>query len=149
LNVSAEERSNIYSTVAAVLHLGNVGFEDDPDDSHGGSRVSPSSEAALTTAAGLMAVDTAELRQALLFRTMQTGGSRGDQRADDDVIMVPLKTREAASARDALAKAMYSKLFDYIVEKINESIPFQSSANYIGVLDIAGFGQCLFLNRHK
>lgn len=48
---------------------------------------------------------------------------------------------EARGARDALAKAMYSKLFDYIVMRINQSIPFSSSAYYIGVLDIAGFGE--------
>lgn len=47
---------------------------------------------------------------------------------------------EANSARDALAKAIYSKLFDYIVQRINKSIPFQASSYYIGVLDIAGFG---------
>ncbi|KAG0717169.1 Unconventional myosin-VI [Chionoecetes opilio] len=52
---------------------------------------------------------------------------------------VPLKIYEASGARDALAKAMYSKLFDYIVHKINLSIPFSSSAYYIGILDIAGF----------
>lgn len=56
---------------------------------------------------------------------------------------VPLKIYEANNARDALAKAMYSKLFDYIVQRINKSIPFQASSYYIGVLDIAGFGRNL------
>ena len=55
------------------------------------------------------------------------------------LLRVPLKVYEANNARDALAKAMYSKMFDYIVHRINQSIPFQSSASYIGVLDIAGF----------
>lgn len=55
------------------------------------------------------------------------------------VFRVPLKVYEANYARDALAKALYSKLFDYIVERINQSIPFQASSYYIGVLDIAGF----------
>jgi len=50
-----------------------------------------------------------------------------------------LKVHEANSARDALAKAMYSRLFDYIVYRINQSIPFKDSFTYIGVLDIAGF----------
>jgi len=56
---------------------------------------------------------------------------------------VPLKAVEAQSARDALAKAIYAKLFDYIVFRVNQSLPFSSSKSYIGVLDIAGFG--LFL----
>ncbi|CAJ0573639.1 unnamed protein product, partial [Mesorhabditis spiculigera] len=54
-------------------------------------------------------------------------------------VEVPLKPAEAAAARDALAKAIYSRLFDWIVATINKSIPFTNSHNYIGVLDIAGF----------
>ena len=53
--------------------------------------------------------------------------------------MVPLKVHEASNARDALAKSTYSRLFDYIVRRINHSIPFEKSCYYIGVLDIAGF----------
>lgn len=56
-------------------------------------------------------------------------------------LRVPLKIYEASNARDALAKAIYSKMFDYIVNRINQSIPFQTSSYYIGVLDIAGFGE--------
>ena len=48
---------------------------------------------------------------------------------------------EAQSARDALAKAIYARLFDYIVFRVNQSLPFSSSKSYIGVLDIAGFGK--------
>ncbi|TKR77180.1 hypothetical protein L596_018199 [Steinernema carpocapsae] len=55
------------------------------------------------------------------------------------MIMVPLKIHEATAARDALAKAIYSRLFDHIVASINKSIPFGDSKAYIGVLDIAGF----------
>lgn len=55
-------------------------------------------------------------------------------------LRVPLKVYEANNARDALAKAIYSKLFDHIVARINKSIPFKASSYYIGVLDIAGFG---------
>lgn len=47
---------------------------------------------------------------------------------------------EACNARDALAKAIYARLFDYIVNRVNQALPFKSSRSYIGVLDIAGFG---------
>ncbi|CAH0605729.1 unnamed protein product [Chrysodeixis includens] len=134
VGLSEDEKRAVYSVVAAVLHLGNVEFEEDAG-ARGGCHISPASEPALKDAARLLAVDVDGLRQALVARLMQSarGGHKGT------AIMVPLKTYEANNARDALAKAVYSRLFDYIVHRINASIPFQASAYYIGVLDIAGF----------
>lgn len=60
---------------------------------------------------------------------------------------MPLKVEQANNARDALAKAVYSRLFDHVVTRVNQCFPFDSSANFIGVLDIAGFGQCVFKPR--
>ena len=57
------------------------------------------------------------------------------------LLRVQLKPVEAQNARDALAKAIYSKLFDYIVMRVNQALPFSSSKSFIGVLDIAGFGR--------
>ena len=57
---------------------------------------------------------------------------------------VPLKKDQAANARDALAKALYMKMFDHVVGSVKQCFPFTSSAIYIGVLDIAGFcGLCV------
>ena len=135
IGMSDNERLSVYTTIATVLHMGNITFEDDPDDNRGGCRVTDKSEGSLATTAALMGLDLDELRRALTARVMQAtkGGYKGT------VIMVPLKVHEANSARDALAKSLYSKLFDHIVMRINKSIPFQSSNYYIGVLDIAGF----------
>jgi myosin-6 len=135
LEMSDSDRLSVYTTIASVLHLGNIDFEDDPDDNRGGCRVTESAEKSLQITASLMGLDPDELRRALTARVMQAakGGYKGT------VIMVPLKVHEASNARDALAKAIYSRLFDHIVGRINESIPFQESAYYIGVLDIAGF----------
>ncbi|XP_014255662.1 myosin heavy chain 95F isoform X2 [Cimex lectularius] len=135
LGLAEDERLEIYAMVAAVLHLGNVAFEENVESTKGGSQVTANSEASLIMASSLLFVDKEELRQALVNKVMMTnrGGPKGT------VIMVPLKVYEANNARDALAKALYSKLFDYIVYRINKSIPFQASSYYIGVLDIAGF----------
>lgn len=137
LGLSESQKFEIYGLVAAVLHLGNINFEDNPEDAKGGCRVSQNSEKALAITANLIGLDSFELRQALVSRVMQSkgGGIKGT------VIMVPLKIYEANNARDALAKALYSRLFDHIVSLINQNIPFQASSYYIGVLDIAGFGK--------
>ncbi|OWF36327.1 Unconventional myosin-VI [Mizuhopecten yessoensis] len=135
LGFSDSDRLSVYKLVAGVLHLGNISFEENHEDTKGGCKVMAGGESALDTAAGLLALEREELRESLTSRIMQTakGGSKGT------IIKVPLKVGEASSARDALAKSVYSRLFDFIVASINKSIPFSSSVSFIGLLDIAGF----------
>lgn len=139
IGLTSEDKMNIYLTVAAVLHIGNIEFEDDPDSSKGGCRLSSKKGGtqALQICSKMLGLESNELEKALISRVMQAhrGGKLGT------VIMVPLKVSEAQNARDALAKAIYVKLFDYIVACINRAIPFSSSSNFIGLLDIAGFGK--------
>ncbi|KAI1728643.1 myosin head (motor domain) domain-containing protein [Ditylenchus destructor] len=128
---------DLFRTLAGILHLGNIVFDDSANDSKGGSCIHPKSFDSLAMVAGFLGIDTNQLRLGLTSRMMQPtkGGVKGT------LIMVPLKSHEAIAARDALAKAIYSRLFDYIVASINKSIPFGSSdgLGFIGVLDIAGF----------
>merc|ERR1711971_248356 len=135
IGLTDDERFSIYNTIAVVLHLGNICFEDNPDDNRGGCMVTSQTEKALEITSKLMGLDQEDLRHGLTARIMQTnkGGNFGT------VIMVPLKAHEASNARDALAKSLYSRLFDYIVMRINQSIPFEASRFFIGILDIAGF----------
>lgn len=53
---------------------------------------------------------------------------------------MPQDVGGAEYSRDALAKALYARLFDWIVEKVNAALGFvQSTENLmIGVLDIYG-----------
>ncbi|VDM79431.1 unnamed protein product [Strongylus vulgaris] len=133
--LSPNEISDIWRTVAGVLHLGNIDFVDSVDDSRGGCKMDPAAEMSLKIAGELLGMEIAELKMGLVSRIMQAtkGGVKGT------LIRVPLKPHEAAAGRDALAKALYSRLFDWLVARINKSIPFEKSINYIGVLDIAGF----------
>jgi len=68
LGMDDKERLAVYTTIAAVLHLGNVDFEDDPDDNRGGSRIKESSEKSLAFTAKLMGLDIGEYHKKSLFR---------------------------------------------------------------------------------
>jgi hypothetical protein len=46
---------------------------------------------------------------------------------------------QALYTRDALAKHLYSRVFDWLVQRINELICDDSAEFTIGVLDIYGF----------
>ncbi|EFO99385.1 CRE-HUM-8 protein [Caenorhabditis remanei] len=133
--LNEKELMFIWSTVAGILHLGNIEFEENHGDSRGGCKVSQRSEGYVDQAARLLGLETIELRMGLCARIMQTtkGGARGT------LIRVPLKSYEAIAGRDALSKSIYSKLFDWLVSRINRSIPFEESTHFIGVLDVAGF----------
>ena len=45
---------------------------------------------------------------------------------------------QAADSRDALAKIIYSRMFDWVVERINTTM-YKPGDKFIGVLDIFGF----------
>ncbi|MCI4395794.1 hypothetical protein PGIGA_G00196110 [Pangasianodon gigas] len=128
------EKLDLFRVVAGVLHLGNIDFEEAGSTS-GGCNLKRQSSQALQHCAELLGLDEEDLRVSLTTRVMLTtaGGAK------DTSIKVPLKVEQANNARDALAKAVYSRLFDHVVTRVNQCFPFESSANFIGVLDIAGF----------
>lgn len=79
LGLGNKERFDIYSMVAAVLHLGNIQFEENPEDTRGGCRVVQASEKSLIIASKLLGIDPSEMKQALVSRVMQSsrGGLKG------------------------------------------------------------------------
>ncbi|PPD96992.1 hypothetical protein GOBAR_DD05941 [Gossypium barbadense] len=75
--------------------------------------------------------DVKSLEDALVKRVMVT---------PEEIIKRPLDPVAAVGSRDALAKTIYSRLFDWLVDKINSSIGQDpNSKQLIGVLDIYGF----------
>merc|ERR1719313_1400881 len=79
-----------------------------------------------------MGLEADELKKKLTSKTISVAGSVGEK---------GLSVKEAGSSLTALAKSLYSKLFDWIIDRCNKCFPFPaaSSINYIGILDIAGF----------
>uniref|UniRef100_A0A452UIV4 Unconventional myosin-VI n=1 Tax=Ursus maritimus TaxID=29073 RepID=A0A452UIV4_URSMA len=134
IGLDDEEKLDLFRVVAGVLHLGNIDFEEAGSTS-GGCNLKNKSTQALEYCAELLGLDQDDLRVSLTTRVMLTtaGGTKGT------VIKVPLKVEQANNARDALAKTVYSHLFDHVVNRVNQCFPFDTSSYFIGVLDIAGF----------
>ncbi|XP_036075437.1 unconventional myosin-VI isoform X7 [Rousettus aegyptiacus] len=134
IGLDDDEKLDLFRVVAGVLHLGNIDFEEAGSTS-GGCNLKNKSSQSLEYCAELLGLDQDDLRVSLTTRVMLTtaGGTKGT------VIKVPLKVEQANNARDALAKTVYSHLFDHVVNRVNQCFPFETSSYFIGVLDIAGF----------
>ncbi|XP_038979492.1 myosin-6-like isoform X2 [Phoenix dactylifera] len=130
VGISSDEQDAIFRVVAAILHLGNIEFSEGKEID---SSV-PKDEKSwfhLRTAAELFMCDVKALEDSLCKRIIVTR---------DESITKSLDPEAAALSRDALAKIVYSRLFDWIVNKINNSIGQDpNSKSLIGVLDIYGF----------
>eukprot|EP00618_Florenciella_parvula_P035440 CAMPEP_0119501392 /NCGR_PEP_ID=MMETSP1344-20130328/23229_1 /TAXON_ID=236787 /ORGANISM="Florenciella parvula, Strain CCMP2471" /LENGTH=1132 /DNA_ID=CAMNT_0007537549 /DNA_START=84 /DNA_END=3478 /DNA_ORIENTATION=- len=122
----------VLQIVAAVLHLGNIQFEVVQKAMEEDSSA-VSNPAELDICAALLGIDSAELNKNLTSKNI---GTRS-------VILVQYDVDKAKEARDALVKAVYGNLFQYIIDRINRSLAEGSTsdnpANIIGVLDIFGF----------
>ncbi|KAJ6520123.1 myosin-1 [Mycena sanguinolenta] len=131
IGLGPDEQTEIFRMLAIILWLGNVQFSEMDD---GNSAIA---DAGVTDFVGyLMEVDAATVQKVLTSKVVETqrGGRRGS------VYDVPLNPAQAGSARDALAKAIYNNLFEWIVSRINVSMkPRSAHSQIIGILDIFGF----------
>ncbi|VVA89970.1 unnamed protein product [Arabis nemorensis] len=130
VGIDSEEQDAIFRVVAAILHLGNIEFAKG-EDSEASEPKDENSRFHLKVAAELFMCDEKALEDSLCKRVMVTR---------DESITKSLDPDSAALGRDALAKIVYFKLFDWLVTKINNSIGQDpNSKHIIGVLDIYGF----------
>ncbi|KAG0480395.1 hypothetical protein HPP92_011253 [Vanilla planifolia] len=130
VGISSHEQDAIFRVVAAILHLGNIDFAKGQEVD---SSVLKDDKAKfhLDMTAELLMCDPQALEDALCKRIMVT---------PEEVIKRTLDPVAATVSRDGLAKTAYSRLFDWLVDKINKSIGQDlTSKSLIGVLDIYGF----------
>ncbi|XP_036435421.1 unconventional myosin-If [Colossoma macropomum] len=114
--------------VAGILHLGNISFIE------AGNYGQVESTDLLAFPAYLLGIDQNWLQDKLTSRKMDSkwGGK-------SESINVTLNQEQACYTRDALSKALYARLFDYLVEAINKAMQKPIEEFSIGVLDIYGF----------
>uniref|UniRef100_A0AAQ5WVX6 Unconventional myosin-Id n=1 Tax=Amphiprion ocellaris TaxID=80972 RepID=A0AAQ5WVX6_AMPOC len=131
IGFTADEIQTVYKILATILHLGNLTFGVD------GDVTLIENTKLVSVIKDLLSTKEENVEKALLYRTVATGR---------DVIEKQHTTQEASYGRDALAKAMYERLFCWIVGRINDIIEVKNydarvhgKNTVIGVLDIYGF----------
>uniref|UniRef100_H2M014 Myosin IG n=1 Tax=Oryzias latipes TaxID=8090 RepID=H2M014_ORYLA len=132
IGFSNQEITSIYQILASILLLGNVQFEED------GESVQVVEDGVVNQIAELTATDPDCVVKSLLYRTVATGGG--------EVIEKGHTEQDACFGREAFAKALYERLFGWIVSRINSVIEVKNynpvlhgKNTVIGVLDIYGF----------
>uniref|UniRef100_A0A670JVE4 Myosin IE n=1 Tax=Podarcis muralis TaxID=64176 RepID=A0A670JVE4_PODMU len=128
VGLSGEEQALVLQIVAGILHLGNITFRES------GNYAMVESEDFLAFPSYLLAIDQQRLKEKLTSRKMDSkwGGQQ-------EVIDVTLNVEQASFTRDALSKALYARLFDFLVDAVNKAIQKDRQEYSIGVLDIYGF----------
>ncbi|XP_038217594.1 unconventional myosin-Va [Zerene cesonia] len=134
LGVTESEQQNMFTVLAAILHLGNIQLTSEPDDgdpnNQDGAYIHPHDKH-LSAACALLGAPRAELARWLTHRRIASA---------HEVIVSRMDRLRAAFARDALAKRMYGELFAWLVRAVNRALDTgNAKRHFIGVLDIYGF----------
>lgn len=130
LNFDRNEEESIHKILAAVLHAGNIYFKRVQVDNH--DTVEMGSDAEVKWISHLLELSEDWLRQALTQKVTETRGDR---------VLTPYNIEQALDARDAISKALYSRLFTWLVERINLIVcrAERDRSTSLAVLDIFGF----------
>ncbi|KAM8875074.1 unconventional myosin-VIIb isoform 1-T1 [Spinachia spinachia] len=123
----------ICKLLAAILHLGNVDFEATIVNNLEGCDILTSPN--FNMASQLLEVEPKALVKSLTQRCLMTAR---------ESVTKPLTSTQAKDGKDAFVKAIYGRLFIWVVKKINAAIykPPEDSTDVrqsIGLLDIFGF----------
>ncbi|KAJ3005095.1 UNVERIFIED_CONTAM: hypothetical protein HDU68_004759, partial [Siphonaria sp. JEL0065] len=130
VGVGKRHQTQIFQLLAAILHLGNISFIDDENKTDEPCTVKNQQQ--LSLVADLLGVHPSTLEACLTYKT---------QVIRKDKISVFLDAKAATEQRDSLARALYSVVFSYLVEQINNTLCVTDEsqwANFIAIVDLPG-----------
>nr|XP_022321566.1 myosin-IIIb-like isoform X3 [Crassostrea virginica] len=130
-----EEVKAVYSVICAILHTGNIEFDEKETTDHKGDACVITNMDLVNTVSRLLGIPPIDLVESLTTTGMVARG---------ELIVRDNSVPEAMDARDAMAKALYGRLFSWIVNRINSllkpsTVGKEDNNLIIGLLDIFGF----------
>ncbi|KAM9044797.1 LOW QUALITY PROTEIN: myosin-2-like [Megaptera novaeangliae] len=124
---SSEEKVSIFKLTGAVTHYGNMKFKQKQRE----EQAEPDGTEVAEKAASLQGLNSADLLQALCYPKVKVG---------NEYVTKGQSVQQVYNSVGALAKAVYEKLFLWMVARINQQLDTKQPRQFfIGVLDIAGF----------
>ncbi|KAM9974680.1 hypothetical protein ACTFIW_008142 [Dictyostelium discoideum] len=146
MGLSNDELIGIYKILLSILHIGNIEFEKGKeedssiikfgDSSFGESFSDGDGYNPLELSCKLLGCSVDSLKSTFCSRKMKAG---------NESYTINHTVEQASQARDSLSMFLYSRLFDWLVVRINQSIDKigtekkDNSFLFIGILDIYGF----------
>ncbi|XP_030642371.1 myosin-IIIb [Chanos chanos] len=135
IGFTEEEVTSVYRILAGILNTGNIEFASITSQHQTDKSEVPNAET-LENAAALLSIGPEEFQEALTSHCVVTRG---------ETIIRTNTVDKATDVRDAMSKALYGRLFSWIVNRINTLL--QPDANIcavengmnVGILDIFGF----------
>ncbi|KAM7410734.1 hypothetical protein PAMA_020939 [Pampus argenteus] len=127
LGFTLEEKYGCYKIVGAIMHFGNMKFKKKQRE----EQAEADGTESVDKAAYLMGISSADLLKGLLNPRVKVG---------HEFIIKGQTVEQVNYAVAALAKAVYDRMFKWLVSRINSSLYTALPRQFfIGVLDIAGF----------
>ena len=128
MGISDSDVTDIFRLVAGILHIGNIQFVEN------GNYSQVDNMQCLDFPAYLLQISAEQLAHKLTSREFESKWGSQSESVD-----LTLNVEQALYTRDALAKDIYARLFDYLVKKVNSAMETTTDGLQIGILDIYGF----------
>ncbi|XP_056148609.1 myosin-7-like [Lampris incognitus] len=127
LGFTQEEKNSVYKLTGAIMHHGNMRFKQRPREEQAEADGTEDAD----KAAYLMGLNSADLIKGLCHPRVKVG---------NEWVTKGQTVDQVNYAVGAISKAVYERMFLWMVVRINQSLETRQPRQYfIGVLDIAGF----------